>query len=140
MILIINLNVVIYLCFSMYIRCLELTSYIVESGSVNDRVLLFYHELKVMYNKLCGRPLHTLTHVHTHVIVCVHVYLIHCQVMALNNLAMIAVGQGDDGKAFQLLAKALSSQLSEYCNIHTYIVQECNNVVMTHPLYTTVVV
>ena len=93
-----------------------------------------------MYNKLCGRPLHTLTHVHIHVIVCVHVYLIHCQVMALNNLAMMAVGQGDDGKAFQLLAKALSSQLSEYCNIYTYIVQLCNNVVMTHLLYTTVVV
>ena len=33
---------------------------------------------------------------------------------------MMAVGQGDDGKAFQLLAKALSSQLSEHCNIHTY--------------------
>ena len=92
MILMINLNVVIYICFSMYIRCLEFTSYIVESGSVNDRVLLFYHELKVMYNKMCGRPLHTHTHMYIiiHVIVCVHVYLIHYQVMALNNLAMMA--------------------------------------------------
>ena len=46
--------------------------------------------------------------------------------MALNNFAMMAVGQGDDGKAFQLLAKALSSQLSEHCNIHTYTgMQQC---------------
>ena len=83
----------------------------------------------------------THSHVHIHVIVCVHVYLIHCQVMALNNLAMMAVGQGDDGKAFQLLAKALSSQLSEHCNIHTYIVQggtASGNVVMTCPLHTLV--
>ena len=43
--------------------------YIVESGSVNDRVLLFFHKLKVMYIKLCEDHC---THMYVRIIVCVY--------------------------------------------------------------------
>ena len=83
---------------------------------------------------------YTYVHVCTHnLFVCIPV---HCQVMALNNLTMMAVGQGDDGKAFQLLAEALSSQLSEHSNYYYYtgLLLLQSNVVMTRPLQTLVAV